>query len=340
MKKTIIVLLITIGVIGIIGQINSFKNLKETKVQKMKIINKKEKSKFVNDNQNLQIIENKLVNQDKELILLKGISTHGIQWYGDFLNKENLKTLKEEWNSNVFRIAMYTKEGGYIEDSSIKEKVKKMIKLAIDLDLYVIVDWHILSDNNPMTYLKEAQVFFQQLSEEYRNTPNLIYEICNEPNGETTWDNDIKPYAEEIIKVIRKNSDNIIIVGTPNWSQDVDIAAKNPLQEKNIMYALHFYAGTHKEKLREKAQKALERIPIFVSEWGVGEASGNGGVFIEESQKWIDFMKENSLSWVNWSLSNKEESTALLVPNAPNNSLSDEFLSTSGKFIKEKIKEN
>ena len=148
----------------------------------------------------------------------------------------------------------------------------------------------------------------------------------------------IKPYAEETINIIRQNSQNVIIVGTGTWSQDIDKASLNPINDNNTMYALHFYAGTHKEDLRNKAQEALHKIPLFVSEWGVSDASGSGGVYLNEAKKWIEFMNENNLSWASWSLSNKNESSAFLLPNAPFDDISDVYLSEAGKFVKQNMK--
>lgn len=296
------------------------------------------KNNLVSHNGSLKIKDNTLVNQYDEKIQLKGVSTHGIQWYGEFANEPNLKTLRDEWNANLFRIAMYTNENGYIQNKNLKEKVKEIVDIAIKLDMYVIIDWHILSDNNPNIYKEEAKEFFKEMSALYKNTPNVIFEICNEPNGNISWDNDIKPYAEEIINIIRQNSQNVIIVGTGTWSQDVDEASLNPINDNNTMYALHFYAGTHKEDLRNKAQEALRKIPLFVSEWGVSDASGSGGVYLNEAKKWIEFMNENNLSWASWSLSNKNESSALLLLNAPFNDISDVYLSEAGKFVKQNMK--
>ena len=272
-----------------------------------------------------------LVNEHDEKVQLKGISSHGLQWFNYLVTDENIKTLKS-WGSNTFRLAMYTKEGGYVDNKSVYDDLIKDIDLVIENDMYVIVDWHILSDNNPNINKEQAKEFFKKITAKYKNTPNVIYEICNEPNGGTTW-SDVKSYAEEIIPIIRENTDAIIIVGTPTWSQDVDSVIGNELKFDNIMYTLHFYAGTHKEFLRDKAKKALDNnIPIFVSEWGVSDASGNGGVFIDEADKWMDFINKYNLSYINWSLADKDESSALLRPN--NKVINDDALSESGKYIK------
>ena len=302
------------------------------------VTEKIEKNNYVSYNGYLKVDGVNLKNQYDETIVLKGISSHGLQWYKDYVSYDVLKELKDSWNINVFRIAMYTNEGGYISDRSIKNKVIEIVNDAIELDMYVIIDWHILSDNNPNQYLEEAKEFFIEMSTLYKNVPNVIYEICNEPNGNVTWDNDIKPYAENIIGEIRKNSDkSIIIVGTPNYSQDVDIVSKNPIDEDNIMYALHFYAGTHQEWLRDKMNIALSNnLPIFVSEWGTSDASGNGGFFEESSREWLYFLDKNNISWVNWSLCDKNESSALLKTDTNIQGIFDDnYLSESGKFIKQ-----
>ena len=309
---------------------NSKPDIKEEKI---------EKNNFVSYNGYLSIKDNTLVNQYNEKIQLKGMSSHGMQWYSRFTNEEMISKLKNEWNTNLFRIAMYTKEGGYLDDKSIKNKVYDVINLAIKYDMYVIVDWHILSDYDPLMYKEDAKEFFMEVSKKYKDYPNVIYEVCNEPNGNVTWEDNIKPYATEVINVIRENNKkSIIIVGTPTWSQDVDKVINNQIDDKNTMYALHFYAGTHTSWLRDRVKNVINEVPIFVSEWGTSDASGNNGVYLDESRKWIDFMNEYNISWANWSLSDKNESSALLIEGSPVNSLDDEYLSESGKFIKEVVK--
>ena len=288
----------------------------------------KQKNNLVSYNGFLKVNGSSLVNQYDEKIQLKGISTHGIQWYSNYANEKVIKTLRDDWNANLFRIAMYTEEGGYISNKSLEDKVNKIVQISIKLDMYVIIDWHILSDNNPNTHIKEAKEFFTKMAKKYSNTPNVIFEICNEPNGNVTWDKDIKPYAEELIETIKKyNKKSIIIVGTPTWSQEVDKAAINPIKEQNIMYACHFYAGTHTSWLRDRITEATKKnIAIFVSEWGTSAADGNGGIYLDEVLKWTEYMKDNNISWANWSLSDKNESSALLKPGTPTTDISDKYL--------------
>ncbi|MBR3117060.1 MAG: glycoside hydrolase family 5 protein [Bacilli bacterium] len=331
--KLFLLLLIFVSVIGCTSNKDDTPKKKETKPkQEEKVV---EKNNYPSYNGFLKVDGTKLVNEKGEEFILKGVSSHGIQWFGNLYTKDNLKLLKEDWNTNVFRIAMYTKEGGYIDDSSVKEKVISLIDNLIDLDMYVIVDWHILSDNNPTMYTNESKEFFNEISSKYKDKPNVIYEICNEPNGGTTFD-DITTYANEVIPVIRNNSPkSLIIVGTPTWSQDVDKV--NKLGFDNILYSLHFYSGTHTEYLRDKVRTALSNnIPIIVSEFGVSDASGNGGVFLDETDKWISFLKENKISIISWSLANKNESSAILKEST--SIVNDDNLTEAGKYLKEVFK--
>lgn len=338
MKKYLKFILVLIVFMFLGGICMRIYNDNETKTEVKKKVNsivkkeKQEKNNYPSYNGYLKVDGTKLVNENNEEFVLKGVSSHGIQWFYDLYTKDNFKVLKEDWNTNVFRIAMYTKEGGYIDDNSIKDKVKTMVDNLIDLDMYVIIDWHILSDNNPLTYKEEAKNFFDEMSSLYKDKPNVIYEICNEPNGNTSFD-DINSYANEVIPVIRKNSPkSLIIVGTPNWSQDVDRVVK--LDYENIMYSLHFYSGTHTEDLRNKARNALNNnTPIFVSEFGVSDASGSGGIYFDETNKWIEFLKENKISIISWSLTNKNESSAILKENT--NIVNDDNLSSTGKYLKD-----
>lgn len=190
-----------------------------------------------------------LVDAKGRVFQMKGVSTHGLSWFPEYVSKEAFQNLRDSWGANAVRLAMYTAEyNGYCTGNAGNRKaLKKLIhtgvEAASDLGMYVIIDWHILSDGNPNTYKKESLAFFKEMAKKYKAYKNVIYEICNEPNGGTDW-GQIKSYAETVIKEIRKIDKNaVILVGTPNWSQDVDIAAANPLKGyKNIMYTLHFYA--------------------------------------------------------------------------------------------------
>lgn len=292
----------------------------------------------------LHVQGSQLCAQNGQYVQLKGVSSHGIGWYPQFVNKNILKTLRDGWGANVFRIAMYTDTPeGYIKNpKKTKKKVIQTIEDAIALDMYVIIDWHILSDNDPNQYKKQAKQFFKEISSLYGNIPNVIYEICNEPNGDNiTWNKHIKPYAETIISTIRKHApDSLILCGTPRWCQDLNSPVKNPLKDKNTMYTFHFYAGTHKNDLRSTVTSAIRKsLPIFVSEWGTSEASGDGGIDLKEADRWLTFLESNGISWCNWALSDKKESCSLLKPGASTKGKwKKSMLTESGSYVKKKIK--
>lgn len=248
---------------------------------------------------------------------LKGVSTHGLAWFPDYVNKAAFSSLSE-YGVNAIRLAMYTAEsGGYCnggDKQQLEGLVDQGVKACTELGMYVIVDWHILSDGDPNIYKEDAKDFFDKVSKKYAGNDNVIYEICNEPCNGTTWEQ-IKTYAEEVIPVIRANDKKaIIIVGTPNWSQDVDIASENPITGyDNIMYAVHFYASTHKAEIRNKVEKARENgIAVIVSECSICEASGNGSINYDEAAEWMKLINDNNMSIFAWNLSNKDEQSSLL----------------------------
>lgn len=263
----------------------------------------------------LSVKGSQLVDKNGNAYQLKGMSTHGIGWFPAFVNEGAFRTLRDDWNTNVVRLAMYTGASeGYTGSAMLQHEalVRKGINICIALDMYVIVDWHVLADQSPSVRKKDAIRFFDEISKEYADCPNIIYEICNEPNGYSQWDNDIKPYAEEVIPVIRKNDpDSVIIVGTPTWSQDIDKAMNNPLPFDNVMYALHFYAATHTDWLRQRAENCANNgLPIFVSEFGCCDASGNGGNNFQQTKEWLSLLDRLGISYCNWNLANKNESSS------------------------------
>ncbi|MCQ2911353.1 MAG: cellulase family glycosylhydrolase [Clostridia bacterium] len=282
-----------------------------------------------------------IVDEKGNTFIIQGVSTHGIAWFPDYVNYDTFKTLRDDMNVNTIRLAMYSDpNSGYKKE--MHELVKKGVSYATKLGMYVIIDWHILNDNNPNIYKDNAKSFFSEMSNLYKDNNNVIYEICNEPNGNVTWQNDIMPYAKEMIEVIRKNDkDAIIIVGTPTWSQDVDIVAQNKLEGyTNICYALHFYAATHKDDLRNKYQKAIKLgLPILVSEFGICDASGNGAIDEDSANTWINLLRSNGTGYICWNLSNKNESSSLI--SSSSNKLSDftdNDLSYEGKWLKKTYK--
>ncbi len=310
------------------------KNLKEDA--------KKENSDFGNPSASgaLHVEGTQLKDSKGNNIQLRGISTHGLSWFPQYVNQELFHELKKDWNANVMRLAMYTAEnGGYCTDgdkAKLKQLVKDGVAYATNADMYVIVDWHILRDENPNNNKEEAKKFFEEMSKEFASADNVIYEICNEPNGGTSWA-DVKKYALEIIPIIRANDeDALIIVGTPTWCQDVDKAAADPITEyDNIMYALHFYATTHTEWLRDRMNQAIDAgLPIFVSEFGTCDASGNGAFDEYQSNEWIKALDARGVSYVTWNLSNKNETSSIFSDGCSKTSgFTQEDLSQNGKWI-------
>ena len=203
--------------------------------------------------------------------------------------------------------------------------------------MYVIIDWHILSDGNPNQHTGEAVDFFSRMAAKYAGLGNVLYEICNEPNGGVQWP-EIKNYADQVIPAIRQyDPTGIIIVGTPTWSQDVEQVASAPVaQPWNVMYALHFYAGTHKDSLQQKLLTArAQGTPVIISEFSICDASGNGGIDYASAEAWKQLIQETGVSYFAWSLSNKAETSALISNSCSRTSCwSDAELSETGRWLK------
>lgn len=269
----------------------------------------------------LHVQGTQLMNAQNEPIVLQGYSTFGLNYMPEFVDESVFTFLKDQMGSKIVRLALYTQEyGGYCSGGNkaqLKSLIDKGVNLAEKTNQYVIIDWHILSDGNPNTHADEAEAFFQEMATKYANKSHVIYEICNEPNGSGSW-SEIKRYANRIIPVIRAaDPDAVILVGTPTWSQDVDIASRDPLVGyTNIMYTCHFYAATHQDSIRQKVKVARQNgLPIFVSEFGISSADGNGVINPTSGNTWIEMLNQYGISRVGWSLSNKDETSALFLPN-------------------------
>lgn len=289
----------------------------------------------------LHVENGKLTDADGNTVQLYGMSTHGIAWFPQYINYDSFRTLRDDWNTNCIRLAMYTAEyGGYCaggDKEQLKQLVRDGVSYATELGMYVIVDWHILSDCDPNQNKDEAIAFFREMSEAFADNDNVLYEICNEPNSGTSWDS-IKSYAEEVIPVIREQKpDAVILVGTPTWSQEIDKAAVSPLTFDNVMYTLHFYAGTHKDDLRNRLETcAQNNLPVFVSEFGMCDASGNGANDFDSTTKWLDLLNKYQISFCCWNLANKDESSSVFK--AASTALSDwtdEDFNESGRWIRD-----
>ena len=293
----------------------------------------------------LSVTDGKLVDSHGKEVQLTGISTHGINWFPEFATPETIASLRDNFGINVIRLAMYTSDyngycvGGSDNQKDLIDKVCSAVDAATENEMYVIIDWHTLNDENPNTYKSEAIQFFGEMVRKYKDNDNVIYEICNEPNGDTTW-SDIKSYAKEVIPVIRNvDSDAVILVGTPEWSSDLESVQDDPLNFKNIMYTYHFYAASHKDDARKELEDALEAgLPVFISEYGLVSADGNGSVNTKEAEKWYDLIDEYKLSSCIWNLSNKDEGSALISADCQSTlDWKYEDLSEEGKYFFDKL---
>jgi endoglucanase len=287
----------------------------------------------------LSVVGNFIIDQAGDTVTLEGMSLFWSQWIYKYYNYDCIKWLRDDWHCEVIRATMAIENNGYIRNPEREiRKIRRVVESCIDLGIYVIIDWHSHKAENET---KEAVAFFSKIAKMYGNKPNIIYEIYNEPMV-VSWTEVVKPYHEEVIAAIRAyDPDNIIIVGSPHWSQNVDEASRNPLQGKNIAYSLHFYAATHKEWLREKARITIENgLALWVTEFGTCESNGDGPIDYDELKQWFDFMEEHKISWCNWSVSDKEETSAILVPGSNEyGRWSNSELTTSGKLIRKKMLE-
>ncbi len=290
----------------------------------------------------LSVKGTQLVDENGNGYQLRGMSTHGLTWFPDFVNENAFRTLRDDWNTNVVRLAMYVDEWGngqcYMQNKDgSRQLVEKGTDICIKLGMYVIIDWHVLNPGDPTKYTDEAIKFFDEISEKYADYPNIIYEIANEPNGGAGWSGNIKPYAEKVIPVIRKHDkDAVIIVGTPTWSQDIDQALADPLDYDNVMYALHFYAATHTDWLRERVEKCVTSgLPVFVSEFGCCDASGGGSNDFAQTEKWLNLLDKYGISYCNWSMANKQETCSAFKPSASaDGNWSESDYSETGAWIR------
>lgn len=273
-----------------------------------------------------------LMDDRNQPVVLQGYSTFGINYKPEYVNENTFRFLKEEMGSQVIRLAMYTADNnGYCtggDQEQLEGLIDKGVQAAVATGQYVIIDWHILSDGNPAQYQDQARAFFQKVSRKYAGNPAVIYELCNEPNGsDVTWPV-VKSYAESVIQEIRANDKNaLILVGTPQWDQAETEAGKDLLKDAgNMMYTVHFYAATHKDQQRQDLSTAYDqKLPMFVSEFGITEASGNGALDEQSGQTWIDLLDQDKISRVAWATSDKDEASSIFRPgtNPDSPSLSD-----------------
>ena len=292
------------------------------------------------ENGRLRIAGTQLIDQNGDPLQLRGMSSHGLHWYPEFTSYPAILETKKR-GANLFRLAMYADSvhGGYSESGEAADLNKKLllqgIENALAAGMYVIVDWHLLKDENPLAIADKAIPFFEEITGRYPDHPAIIYEICNEPNGPATW-RDIRAYAQMAIPAIRRHSPNaIILVGTPNFSGDPLAVMEAPLDAANVMYTYHLYTGFGEGDFGPKldAMRAAG-LPVFVSEWGLSRDAGTGVLDVAEGRVFIEYMRRHSISWANWSLADKDEDFSAIRPGAKKLSgWTEEDLTVSGALI-------
>ena len=286
----------------------------------------------------LRVEGTRIVDQAGKPVTLRGMSLFWSQWIGKYYNADVVRWLRDDWRATVVRAAVAVEPDGIITHPEREyAKAKAVIDAAIATGLYVVVDWH---QHQPRT--DAALAFFERIARDYGDKPNVIYEPWNEPLPEHRWTQTIKPYHQAVIARIRAHDpDNLIVAGTGSWSQDVDVAAADPLGLPNVAYTLHFYAGTHRQELRNKGDAAIARgAALFVTEWGTTAATGDDVFDPAETRLWWAWMEERGLSHLNWSIADKDETSAALLPGASvKGGWPERMLSTSGQFVRDRLRQ-
>lgn len=251
-------------------------------------------------------------------VQVKGMSlfwSSGNTYSTDFYSEKGINRMVDDMGIEVVRFALgaadekfnssgrsYTTGGEAFQ----KAMLKAVVNASIEKDIYVIIDWHIESSSG---FTSDAVKFFEYAAKEYGSYNNVIFEIWNEPTGDM---NTVKNHADQVIPVIRKYSDNLILVGSPGWSSQPDVCANAGISDNNYGCTLHFYAATHKMGGYDKAaESAMSKgIPVFATEWGTVNANGDGGPDLNSSQSWVNWMSQKKISWTNWNASAMSETSA------------------------------
>ncbi|TDD51686.1 glycoside hydrolase family 5 protein [Saccharopolyspora elongata] len=295
----------------------------------------------------LSVCGKTLCNDSGAPVQLRGMSTHGLQWYSQCVNDASLDALADDWQADVLRISMYIQEGGYEDDpAKFTELVDKYVEAASQRGMYAIIDWHMLDPGDPNYNLDRAKTFFTEMAKRHKDKTNVLYEIANEPSG-VEW-SQIKSYAEELIPVIREQDpDSVVLVGTRAWSSlgvsedsNEQEIVDNPVNADNIMYTFHFYAASHGQEYLDTLSRAADKLPMFVTEFGTQEATGDGGNDFDMAQKYIDLMASKNISWTNWNYSDDSRSGAVFkegtCENGPYPGTGQ--LKPAGEWVRERVK--
>jgi endoglucanase len=275
------------------------------------------------------------------------MSTHGLQRYKQCVNDKSLDALAADWKADVLRVSMYIQEGGYqTNPRKFTDLVHAIIEKATARGLYVVVDWHMLDPGDPFYNLARAKTFFAEIARVHKNKANILYEVANEPNG-VNWDR-IKDYHEQIIPVIRSRDANaIILLGTRGWSSlgisdgaNENEIVNHPVNATNVMYTFHFYAASHGAAYLNALSRAADKLPMFVTEFGTQNYTGNGPNDFVQAQKYLDLMAQKKISWMNWNYSDDNRSGAVFkLGTCPNgNFAGTSALKPAGEWVREHLR--
>lgn len=286
----------------------------------------------------LSVRDGQIVGADGAPVTLRGMSLFWSQWAPRYYAAETIDWLAKDWKVDIVRAAIAAEGNDSARQHFDREfaKASTVIDAAVANGLYVIVDWHA-----HRAYPDEAERFLTAIARKYGHVPNVIYETWNEPLRDgVDWSRDVKPYHVRVIGAIREvDPDNLVIAGSPSWSQDVDIAARDPLPFTNLAYTLHYYAGTHRQSLRDKAQAALDAgVALLITEFGIVDSTGDGPIDLAESEKWWDWAEARCIGWLDWSIGDKDETSAALRPGTPPSGWSEDDLTESGKLLRARLR--
>jgi len=286
----------------------------------------------------LSVQNGQIVDVHGEPVTLRGMSLFWSQWGPRYYSAETVSWLAQDWRVDIVRAAINAERPDGARDQFDREfaKASTVIDAAVANGIYVIVDWH-----QHHAFPAEGERFMTAIARKYGHLPNLIYEDWNEPLRDgVEWSRDVKPYHLRVLGAIRAiDPDNLMIAGSPSWSQDVDEAARDPLPFTNVAYTLHYYAGTHGQELRDKADAARGAgLALMVTEFGVVDATGDGPIAHAESERWWEWDEAHDIGWLAWSIGDRDESSAALKPGTPPAGWSDDDLTESGRLLRQKLR--
>ncbi|MFD5893576.1 glycoside hydrolase family 5 protein [Streptomyces sp. NPDC060366] len=302
----------------------------------------------ISENGQLRVCGTRLCNSQGQAVQLRGMSTHGTQWYSQCVTDGSLDVLANEWRADVLRVSTYVQEGGYETDPQrFTSLAQKFVDGAHRRGMYAVIDWHMLSPGDPNFNLERAKTFFTAMAKKYKDSPGVLYEIANEPS-DVSWGT-VKSYAEKIIPVIRaQDPDAVVLVGTRAWSSfgvsdgaDEKEVVNNPVNASNIMYTFHFYAASHRDEYLAALDRASDRLPVFVTEFGTQNYAGEGANDFGQSQRFLDLMKRKNISWTNWNYSDDHRSGAVFKEGSCNAGKwsGTGVLKEAGVWIRDRIRE-